>query len=123
MCWLQVVSPDRFTNGRDFELGCAFDVKLVRDDAASLGAHAFRGAHAVSALGCCVQEQLLRTQWPLQILEHSNAAHVTVEDVMYAVSQHARYEYLHEEVLQMLADKKADWVRLQSRAPAAGRCT
>jgi hypothetical protein len=58
-----------------------------------------------------VQEQLLRTQWPAQILEHENAAHVTVEDVLYALTQQARYEYLHDEVLQMLADKKADWVR------------
>ena len=58
-----------------------------------------------------MQEQLLRTQWPAQILDHENACHVTVEDVLYALTQHKRYEYLHEEVFQMLADKKADWVR------------
>jgi hypothetical protein len=57
---------------------------------------------------------LLRAQWPLQILEHENAAHVTLGDVLRATAAHPRYAYLVADAREMLADKKAGW----ARAPA-----
>jgi hypothetical protein len=58
----------------------------------------------------CVQEALLRTQWPLAILDHDNAAHIMLEDVLWRCTQCPRYEYLHKEMHQMLADTKSDMV-------------